>query len=251
MIKLAQLLKEYSDEQRRKYLDKVDTVLSNFTTTAARDNKADPYINAALELFPSLRYTGKLYRVMGIEPETFLGFKSNTDVLNHIKNYKTKHYQSFAKTLKGLEDFESIALDADIDDTAPMMAVYVEQVGSGLDVEAFYKTRSSLVEFGGGGLENAAKIGEVVAPVDTNTMQIGMYALHEPLDNKIYKYNPSSFNQLKKDLEDGLEKYEDADEDDYREKTRKGFRAPPESGAFHTSKSINKKSKYKKYNPGW
>ena len=261
MVKLADLLKEYSDEQRRKYIGKIDSVLQDFTTSAARDSKADPYINAALELFPSLRYTGKLYRVVGMTPETFLGFKSSTDVLNYVKNYKTKHYQSFAKSLKGLEDFESIVLDADIEDFSPMIGVYVEQVGSGLDVEAFHKTRDSLLEFfNQGGLERAARVGEVIAPVDSSTMQIGMYTLDEPIDGKFYKYNPSKFNQLKKDLEQGFKKYkkmssadnEDEVWDDYEQKTRKGFKAPPEEdGQFYTSKSINKKSKYKGYNPTW
>ena len=257
MIRLADLLKEYSDEQRHKYLNKIDTVLSNFTTHAAHDNKADPYINAALELFPSLRYTGKLYRVIGVDPETFLGFKSNTDVLNYIKNYKTKHYQSFAKSLKGLEDFESIVLDADIQDFTPMVGVYVEQVGSGLDVEAFYKTKDSLLEFfSAGGLEKAAQVGEVIAPVDQSTMQIGMYTLDEPIDHKMYKYSPSNFKQLQRDLKDSLENHEKvtSDEegwDEYEEKTRKGFKAPPEDAHMYTSKSIHKKSKYKKYNPSW
>lgn len=258
MVKLADLLKEYSDEQRRKYLNKIGIVLSNFTTHAARDSKADPYINAALELFPSLRYTGKLYRVMGIDPETFLGFKSNTDVLSYLKNYKTKHYQSFAKTLNGLEDFESVVLSGDLEDNYPTVAVYVEQFGSGLDVETFYETRDSLVEFnigGGGGLESAARVGEVIAPIDKNTMQIGMYVLHDNPENRMYKYNSSNFSRLKRDIETSLQNYERQNSEDWdyddESDARQGFKDPNWGNLMYTDKSINKKSKYKGYNPSW
>lgn len=265
MIRISDILKEYTDEQRKKFTDKVEQAILNFTHGASFDNKKhDPYINAALELYPKLRYTGKLYRVMSIQADDFLQFNSNSDVLNYIKNYKTKHYMSFTKTLEGLQDFESITLSDDIEDLVPFVGINVEQVGSGLDIETFYKT---FVEKGDAALSErimdpdsktkyAAQVGEVVAPIDKNTMQIGMYTLFDELHGKIYKYNTSNFNKLKEDLEDALadyEEYEGGDEeDDYdyelKDKTRKGFRKPPEGAMMYTHKDFHKKSKYKKYN---
>ena len=259
---LAGIREAYTEEQRKKFTEKVKSAIEQYTSSMAFGGGSnDALIHAALELYPELRYTGKMYRVLGIGFEDFLGFNSNTDVLNYIKNYKgykPKHYKSFSKTVAGVEEFDYLTTSGDIESFEPSIGIIIEQVGSGLDVEVFYKKfidkdfKSYIKEDINPRTKSAAAVGEIIAPLDTQTIQIGMYVLHQPTQYKVYKYPTSKFKQLKDDLKDAVSEYEEtnSDSEDYKEpteKTRKGFRRFPDSNTY-THKSFHKKSKYKKYN---
>ena len=150
--------------------------------------------NALLRRYPDFRYCGQMYRILYITGEVFIKFRSNKDVINHIKthnyDFNGKHVYSFCKSPTDLIDFKMYLIDDEY--YAPKkltditVAVYIKQFGDALDVSKALKVyEEKEIEPYPRGLHMAASVEEVISPLYNQTIKIIGYELNGIMDKYV------------------------------------------------------------------
>lgn len=166
-------------------------------TGHSKDANMNVVVNTLLKRYPTLGYTGSMFRVVGFYAKEFLQFKGNKDVLAAIKNYKIpvdrgsrREAVSWSKTVTGVSNFLNMSRTYGGDDyeehNSDTIVIYVvlHQRSMGLDVGKALKFLSTKLKKPHNNM--AGSVGEILAPVESN-VSIKLYhviGLGDPLNDE-------------------------------------------------------------------
>lgn len=145
-----------------------------------QSNLINPSVSYALARWPKAVYRGPLFRAISFGAEEFFNFKSNEDVLRHIRSFKPdggRHYNSFSKNIQGVGDFVSMSRSFEGDTYSGhnkdsiLIITIIQQNGIGIDYQGVAQQFKDDHDYSS---SPGAQVGEVLAALDKSA-DIKMY----------------------------------------------------------------------------